>query len=193
MSTRDKIVEAALAGDVAAVEAAVAEHRRQEAEHAAAWGAMRAEVEGKDFYCYPRRERRTVRNLVTVNGHPLLGRSYEIVDTEGDRWEIAPVTPEANDGMPFSVMDPSQREWADRQLTRIADYEASRRDMPVPTPRLRDPSDTAIVYQFSRFHVPGEREVDSLEDALQQAEYDVDYNEAAPMWVTQGDKVLKEF
>ena len=193
MSERE-IVRAALAGNDAALRKAVADHNRHEAENAAAWAVMRAEVEGKEFYCYPLRERRTVAALLTVNGHPVLGRSYTIRDTAGDEWEIQPVNPpEANGGMPFSVVDPGQRAWADRRLDAIADYEARHAGRPVPTPKLRDATDTAIVYQFWHYHVRGEVEMESLENALRQAKYDVEYNEASPAWVTQGDKVLHEF
>lgn len=77
------------------------------------WATICSEIVSKEFYCWRDKERRVVGELLNLHGHHMLGRSYTIRDTTGRLWEIRPVPPEINDGMPFSVVDPEVRRLAD--------------------------------------------------------------------------------
>lgn len=47
-----------------------------------------------------------------------------------------------------------------------------------------------VVYRFYRYHVPGEDEYDTLEEALGRAYWDIEWNTAAPHEIVVGDEVL---
>lgn len=47
-----------------------------------------------------------------------------------------------------------------------------------------------VIYEYSRHHAPGEREVESLHEAMVAAKYDLEYNEAYPKRIIDGDKVF---
>ena len=44
-----------------------------------------------------------------------------------------------------------------------------------------------VIYRYARFHSPGEEEYATIEEALDRAAYDIEYNEAYPKEIVAGD------
>jgi hypothetical protein len=48
----------------------------------------------------------------------------------------------------------------------------------------------SVIYHYARYHAPGSFEMDSVDEALSQARYDIEYNEAAPKRIEEDGRVV---